>query len=93
MTRFNTLSTDWLCNVEGVEAVVSQLTFPQFAEFNATNLTNYTVNGKVVGKFKTAGKLSFLEVFDAGHEVPAYQPATALQAFNQTINQQALHST
>ena len=56
-------------------------------------MINYTVNGKVVGQFKTAGKLSFLEVFDAGHEVPAYQPAAALQAFNQTINQQALHST
>ena len=91
--RSNTLSTDWICNVEGVEAVVSQLTFPQSAEFNAASLINYTVNGKVVGRFKTAGKLSFLEVFDAGHEVPAYQPAAALQAFNQTINQQALHST
>ena len=58
--RFNTLSTDWICNVEGVEAVVSQLTFPQSAEFNAASLINYTVNGKVVGQFKTAGKLSFL---------------------------------
>jgi carboxypeptidase C (cathepsin A) len=86
-------ASDWICNVAGVEAVVSQLTFPQSAEFSATSLTNYTVNGEVVGVFKTAGKLSYLEVFDAGHEVPAYQPAAAFQAFNQTMNQQALYST
>ncbi len=56
-------------------------------------MSEYTVNGKVVGKFKTAGKFSFLEVFDAGHFVAAYQPAAALQAFSQTINQQTLHCT
>jgi carboxypeptidase C (cathepsin A) len=86
-------ASDWICNVAGVEAVVSQLTFPQSAELSATSLTNYTVKGEVVGEFKTAGKFSFLEVFDAGHEVPAYQPAAALQVFNQTMNLQALYST
>jgi hypothetical protein len=56
-------------------------------------MREYTVNGKVAGKFKTAGKFSYLEVSDAGHEVPAYQPAAALQAFTQTLYQQALYST
>ena len=32
-------------------------------------------------------------VFGAGHEVPYYQPAVALQVFKQTMGQQALSST
>jgi carboxypeptidase C (cathepsin A) len=87
------IPTDWLCNADGVEAVVSRLAIPQSHKFNEAKMSEYTVNGKVVGKFKTAGKFSFLEVFDAGHFVAAYQPAAALQAFSQTINQQTLHCT
>ena len=90
---FRSYSADWLCNVEGGRGVVSQLTFPGSDKFKETKTGNYAVNGKVVGKFKTAGKFSYLEVSDAGHEVPAYQPAAALQAFTQTIYQQALYST
>ena len=90
---FRSYSADWICNVEGVKAVVSQLTFPGSQIFKETKTREYTVDGKVAGKFKTAGKFSYLEVVDAGHEVPAYQPAAALQAFTQTIYQQALYST
>ena len=32
-------------------------------------------------------------VFGAGHEVPYYQPAVALQVFRQTMGGQALSST
>jgi len=45
------------------------------------------------GVFKTAGNLSFLNVFNAGHEVPAYQPVLSLQAFIQTLTQQPLSSS
>ena len=40
-------------------------------------------------------RLTFLviRVFGAGHEVPYYQPAVALQVFRQTMGQQALSST
>ncbi|KAH9014085.1 hypothetical protein EDB85DRAFT_890550 [Lactarius pseudohatsudake] len=36
------------------------------------SLTAYTASGVQYGVFKTAGHLSFLNVFNAGHEVPAY---------------------
>jgi hypothetical protein len=76
-----------------VQAVLAQLQFAQSAEFNSKFLTPYTVDGVQYGVFKTAGSLSFLNVFDAGHEVPAYQPAPALQAFIQTLSRQPLSST
>ena len=84
---------DWICNTAGVQAVAARIQFAQSAQFNAAPLKPYTVNGVQYGTFKTAGKLSFLNVFKAGHEVPAYQPVVALQAFIQTMSRQALKST
>jgi Serine carboxypeptidase len=34
---------------------------------------HYQVNGQVAGQFKNAGMLSYLRVYGAGHEVPAYK--------------------
>jgi carboxypeptidase C (cathepsin A) len=93
LTYSSLIFVDWVCNTKGVQAVVSQLTFPGSTAFNSTSLAPYTVGGVEYGTFKTADKLSFLNVFGAGHEVPAYQPVLALQAFTQTINQQPLSST
>ena len=92
---FFLLSThaDWICNTAGVQAVVANIQFAESAHFNSASLVPYTVNGVQYGTFKTAGKLSFLNVFKAGHEIPAYQPIVALQAFIQTISQQPLSST
>ena len=84
---------DWICNTAGVQAVIAQIQFAQSSQFNSESLAPYTVNGVQFGTFKTAGKLSFLNVFEAGHEIPAYQPIVALQAFTQTISQQPLSST
>ncbi|KAI0254935.1 carboxypeptidase S1 [Lactifluus subvellereus] len=84
---------DWNCNTAGVQAAISRLTFPESSSFNSKSLAPYTVGGVQYGTFKTAGKLSFLNVFEAGHTVPAYQPVAALQVFSQTINQQPLSST
>lgn len=84
---------DWICNTAGVQAVIAQLQFAQSATFNSQSLAPYTVNGVQYGTFKTAGNLSFLNVFGAGHEVPAYQPIPALQAFIQTLTQKPLSST
>ena len=84
---------DWICNTAGVQAVAAKIQFAQSAQFNAAPLKPYTVNGVQYGTFKTAGKLSLLNVFNAGHEVPAYQPAVSLQAFIQTMSRQPLTST
>ena len=84
---------DWICNTAGVQAVAAKIQFAQSAQFNAAPLKPYTVNGVQYGTFKTAGKLSLLNVFNAGHELPAYQPVVALQAFIQTMSRQPLTST
>jgi carboxypeptidase C (cathepsin A) len=93
LTYSSFVTTDWLCNTGGVQAVLPQLTFPESTTFNSESLMSYTVGGVQYGTFKTAGKVSFLNVFNAGHEVSAYQPVVSLQAFTQTINQQPLSST
>ena len=56
-------------------------------------MTSYTVNGTAGGTFKNVGNLSWLRVFGAGHEVPYYQPAVALQVFTQTMQKKAIFST
>lgn len=61
--------------------------------FNSQLVTNYTVDGVVEGNFKSVGNLSWLRVFNSGHEVPAFRPELALQVFKQTMGKEALRST
>ncbi|KAI9709683.1 MAG: hypothetical protein M1820_003085 [Bogoriella megaspora] len=84
---------DWICNWYGGQAVANAVTYSQSSTFKAASLQPYNVNGKQAGTFKSAGNLSFLRVFGAGHEVPYYQPAAALQVFVQTMQRKALSST
>jgi carboxypeptidase D len=41
--------------------------------FASTPVKSYTVNGTSHGEYKSAGNLSWLKVFGAGHEVPFYR--------------------
>ena len=86
-------SPDWVCNTAGVQEVLSQVQFAQSAEFNSKPLIPYTIGGVQYGVFKTAGTLSFLNVFESGHQLPAYQPFLSLQAFMQIMSQQPLSSS
>lgn len=56
----------------GVLTAADTLSFEQQDEFRSAELEPYTMHGQHVGDFKTAGNLSFLKVFNAGHEVPYY---------------------
>jgi hypothetical protein len=59
----------------------------------------YNVKGKPAGLYKNAGRFSYLRVFGAGHEVPAYlwrgvpRGAAALQMFTQIMSDHPLSST
>ena|ERR1700677_1130606 len=90
---FSPSHIDWVCNVDGMEQVITQIQFDQSAEFNAAPLEPFTINGAQHGTYKTAGKFSFLIVEEAGHQVPAFQPITALEVLRQTILKDVLHST
>ncbi len=50
-------------------------------------------DGSVVGTVKSAGPLSFLKVFQAGHMVPMDKPAEALDMITSFTHQQSNRST
>lgn len=60
------------------------------SDFKSATIQPYTVNGKKVGEYKTLGNLNWLRVYEAGHEVPAYQPEAALAAFISTLSKKPL---
>ncbi|MCJ1418897.1 hypothetical protein MMC32_005248 [Xylographa parallela] len=84
---------DWICNWFGGLNSANAITYSGQSAFAAAPLVSYTVGGTQTGTFKSVGNLSFLRVFAAGHEVPYYQPATALQVFKQTMSQKPISST
>lgn len=65
--------TDWICNWYGSQLVVNSINYTDSAKFQSTALSEYEVDGKSYGQFKTAGNLNFLRVYEAGHEVPYYR--------------------
>ncbi|KAF4610985.1 hypothetical protein D9613_006719 [Agrocybe pediades] len=54
--------------------------------------TNMTINGVPVAAIQNVDNFSFARVFQAGHEVPAFQPQVAFEIFKQIINGKELHS-
>ena len=44
------------------------------------------VDGVEYGETREYGNFSFTRVYEAGHEVPYYQPLASLALFNRTIN-------
>ena len=52
---------------------MNQVTYSSQTAFRSKALAPYKVNGKEGGQFKSEGVLSFLRVYDAGHEVPYYR--------------------
>ncbi|KAL9013022.1 MAG: hypothetical protein Q9173_002247 [Seirophora scorigena] len=84
---------DWICNWIGNQATAEAVVYSGQSEFKNATLAPYHVGGKQAGTFKAVGKLSFARIFEAGHEVPYYQPKAALQIFKQTMMGQGLSST
>lgn len=75
---------DYICNWIGVEAVAEQVHPARWDKAGYVNLS--TSDGIVHGQVKQAGQFSFTRVFEAGHEVPFYQPVAALEMFERVIN-------
>lgn len=44
------------------------------------------VDGVEYGETREYGNFSFTRVYEAGHEIPYYQPLASLALFNRTIN-------
>ena len=88
-----------LALIQLLHAQVDALKTRFSAEYASQNFTIYTVNCQPAGLYKKAGTFSYLRVFDAGHEVPAYgQPnvprgEAALQMFTQIMSGNSLLGT
>ncbi|KAF9025745.1 alpha/beta-hydrolase [Hymenopellis radicata] len=80
------------CNWLGGHASVVAMDWFGKEELANTPLTNITLAGKSIAAVQNVGNFSFARVYEAGHEVPAFQPAAAFEIFKQVINKEPLHS-
>jgi carboxypeptidase C (cathepsin A) len=60
---------DWICNWIGNFNAANMLDWAGNGSFAPKAAAPYTVGGKKYGEFKNVDNLSWLRVFDAGHEV------------------------
>ncbi|KAL0577151.1 hypothetical protein V5O48_004827 [Marasmius crinis-equi] len=90
---------DYILNFHGVEAMVDALDTKFTSLYKQQVFKNYTVRGQVTGQFKNAGTFSYIRIYGAGHEVPAYTFGSlevgeaALQMFSQIMANQSLTPT
>lgn len=77
---------DFVCNYLGNRAWTLNLDWKHHAEFNAAEEHDWNSGA---GLARTSNGLTFLQVYDAGHMVPADQPEHALQMITQFLNGEA----
>ncbi|KAI1395449.1 serine carboxypeptidase [Hypoxylon fuscum] len=77
---------DFACNWIGGEAVSLAINYTNTEKFHATGYTDIVINETYVGgQVRQYGNFSFSRVYEAGHEVPAYQPETAYKMFYRAL--------
>ncbi|KXN90703.1 Carboxypeptidase S1 [Leucoagaricus sp. SymC.cos] len=87
---------DFIVNYQGVELMLDGLNSKFSDEYRQQSLNDWVVAGQVAGQFKNAGTLSYIRVFGAGHEVPAYNYGNlsigqaTLQMFSQIMANQSI---
>lgn len=84
--RLRTRANNPLGNWFGGEAVSLQINYTHSDAFRRSGYIPMTVNGIEYGETREYGNFSFTRIYEAGHEVPYYQPIAALALFNRTIN-------
>ncbi|KAJ5313840.1 uncharacterized protein N7443_000724 [Penicillium atrosanguineum] len=77
---------DYICNWFGGQAISLAAKYKHSKEFQAAGYAPFLVDGVEYGETREYGNFSFTRVYEAGHEVPYYQPIAALQLFNRTLN-------
>ncbi|KAI0472260.1 carboxypeptidase S1 [Xylaria cf. heliscus] len=78
---------DYACNWIGGEAVSLAINYTNTDKFHAAGYTDIVVNDTYVGgQVRQYGNLSFSRVYEAGHEIPSYQPETAYKMFTRALS-------
>ncbi|KAI6014409.1 Alpha/Beta hydrolase protein [Pisolithus microcarpus] len=84
--------TDIICNWVGVYAAVCAMEWYGNEKLNNTTLINMTLHETLIASVANVDNFTFARVFGAGHEIPAFKPAAALEIFTQVIRGEQLHS-
>jgi hypothetical protein len=69
----------------GGEAVSLAVNYTHHEEFMAAGYVPFKVDGTEYGEVRQYGNFSFLRVYEAGHEVPYYQPEASLEMFRRVM--------
>ncbi|CEI85808.1 hypothetical protein RMCBS344292_00259 [Rhizopus microsporus] len=77
---------DYLCNWYGVYALTLELEHKDAKLFDAQMLRPWVYRGVELGQIQSINNLAFIRVYEAGHEVPYYQPEAALLIFDYWVN-------
>ncbi|KAI1624849.1 Alpha/Beta hydrolase protein [Exophiala viscosa] len=79
--------SDYQCNWFGGEQISLAINSSIKSKFHNAGYANITTNATYAGGVvRQYGNLSFSRVFQAGHQVPYYQPETAFRIFNRTLS-------
>lgn len=76
---------DYICNWLGGEAVSKAVNHTHKADFLAAGYEPMVYGGMEYGEVRERGNFSFTRIYEAGHEVPFYQPQAALAHFQRVI--------
>ena len=76
---------DYICNWFGGQAVSLQIEYTHSAEFRAAGYAPFVVDGTEYGEVRQYGNYSFMRIYEAGHEVPFYQPLASLAMFSRVL--------
>lgn len=77
---------DYACNWMGGEDVSLAIDYSKAASFRAAGYSPIRTNSSYTGgQVRQHGNFSFARVYQAGHEVPAYQPQTAYELFHRAL--------
>ncbi|OTB08532.1 hypothetical protein M426DRAFT_317156 [Hypoxylon sp. CI-4A] len=74
---------DYNCNWLGGEAVADEINPDGFSEAGYVDVI--TSDSVIHGQVKQSGNFSFTRFYEAGHEVPFYQPLASLEYFERAI--------
>ncbi|KAI8940711.1 hypothetical protein NX059_001977 [Plenodomus lindquistii] len=77
---------DYACNWYGGELLSLAIPYANASSFADAGYAPVVVNDTYIGgQVRQYGNLSFTRVYEAGHEVPAYQPETAYRIFQRAL--------
>jgi carboxypeptidase C (cathepsin A) len=77
---------DYICNWFGGEAVSLAINYTDSEKFQAAGYAPFLVDDVEYGVVREYGNFSFTRIYDAGHEVPYYQPVASLEHFRRVLH-------